>query len=131
MASEYIIIPLNTSLKGWNARWFYMKQSHPAICYDVDHFPESQKSWSEKPSSADMEQVRELLDLIKGMEINGGLVAGSFIVCRVQPCKERVHASFDFKGDSDDTRESTGRLTKDEVLERSAELFAPNASFSV
>ena len=38
-----------------------------------------------------MEQVRELLDLIKGMKINGGLVAASFIVRRVQPCKERAH----------------------------------------
>ena len=85
MASEYITVPLNTSLKGWNARWFYMKQSHPAIRCDVDHIPESQKSWSEKPSSADMEQVRELLNLIKGVEINGGLVVASFIVRRVQP----------------------------------------------
>ena len=25
MASEYITVLLNTSLKGWNARWFYMK----------------------------------------------------------------------------------------------------------
>ena len=57
-----------------------MKQSHPTIRCDADHISESQKSWSEKPSSADMEQVRELLDLIKGGEINGELVAASFIV---------------------------------------------------
>ena len=55
MAGEYITMPLNTSLKGWNARWFYMKQSHPTIRCDVDHILESQKSWSKKPSSADME----------------------------------------------------------------------------
>ena len=45
-----------------------------------------------------MEQVRELLGLIKGVKTNGGLVAVSFIVRRVQPCKERAHAAFDFKG---------------------------------
>jgi len=45
MASEYIAILLNTSLKGWNARWFYMKQSHPAIHCDVDHMSENQRSW--------------------------------------------------------------------------------------
>ena len=67
MAGEYIAVPLNTSLKGWNARWFYMKQSHPVIHCDVDHIPENQRSWSEKPSSADMDQVRELLGLIKGV----------------------------------------------------------------
>ena len=80
MVGEYITIPLNTSLKVWNARWFYMKQSHPAIRCDVDHILENQKSWSEKPSSADMDQVRELLCLIKGVKMNGTLVAVSFIV---------------------------------------------------
>ena len=54
-----------------------------------------------------MEKVRELLDLIKGMEMNGGLVAASFIVRCVQPCKERAHPGFDFKGDDDRTRERT------------------------
>ena len=68
MASEYINVPLNTSLKGWNTRWFYMKQSHPAICCDADHILESQKSLLERPNSADMEQVRELLGLIKGVK---------------------------------------------------------------
>jgi hypothetical protein len=40
-----------------------------------------------------MEQVMELLGLIKGMKTNGGLVAASFIVRCVQPCMERAHAS--------------------------------------
>ena len=78
-----------------------------------------------------MKQVRELLDLIKGMEINGGLVAASFIVRRVQPYKKRAHPGFDFKGDDDGTQERTRRLTRDDVLERATELFAPNASISV
>ena len=117
MAGEYITVPLNTSLKGWNTRWFYMKQSHPATLCDVDHIPENQRSWSEKPSSADMEKVRELLDLIKGVKIYSRLVAASFIVCHVQPCTERSHTGYDFKGDNDGTWESMGRLMKDEVLE--------------
>ena len=40
-ANEYINVPLNTLLKGWNARWFYMKQSHPVIRCDVYHILES------------------------------------------------------------------------------------------
>ena len=67
MAGKYLTVPLNTSLKGWNARWFYMKQSHPAVHCDTNHILESQRSCSEIPNSADMEQVRELLTLIKGM----------------------------------------------------------------
>ena len=50
-----------------------------------------------------MDQVKELLGLINGMKMNDGLVASSFIVCRVQPCKERAHTGFDFNGDTDDT----------------------------
>ena len=84
MAGEYLTVPLNTSLKGWNARWFYMKQSHPVIHCNVNHISENQKSWSEKSSSADMDQVRELLSLIGGVKVNGALVATSFIVRRVQ-----------------------------------------------
>ena len=44
MMGEYITVPLNTSLKGWNARWFYMKQSHLAIRCDDNHVPENQRS---------------------------------------------------------------------------------------
>ena len=60
-----------------------MKQSDPTILCDIDHVLENQRSWSKRPSSDDMEQVRELLDLIKGMKMNGGLVVASFIVRRV------------------------------------------------
>ena len=93
--------------------------------------PESQKSLSEKPNSADMEQVRELLSLIKGVKTNGGLVAASFIVRRIQPYKERAHAAFDFMGETDGTRERTEMLSRDVVQERAAELFAPFASFNL
>ena len=78
-----------------------------------------------------MDQVRELLDLIKGVRTNGGLVAASFIVRCIQPCKERAHASYDFKGNTDGTWERTKMLSRDDVQERSAELFAPIASFNV
>ena len=48
-----------------------MRQIHLVVRCDTDHIPESQRSWSEMPSSADMEQVRELLSLIKGVKTNG------------------------------------------------------------
>ena len=61
--------------------------------------------------------MRELLRLIKGVKMNDGLVAASFIVRRVQPYKERAHAGFDFKEDTDSTQERSERLSKDDVLE--------------
>ena len=78
-----------------------------------------------------MEQVRELLGLIKGVKTNGGLVAASFIVRCVQPCKERAHPGFKFKGGTDGTRERPEILSRNVVEERTAELFTPLASFSL
>ena len=50
-----------------------------------------------------MEQVNELLKLIRGMKMSGVVVAVNFILHRILPCKERAHAGFDFKGDTDGT----------------------------
>ena len=131
MASEYLTVPLNTSLKGWNTRWFYMKQNHPGVRCDTDHILENQKSWSEMPSNDDMEQVKELLDLIKSVRTNGELVVASFIVCRIQPCKESAHPGFEFKGETDGTRERLEILSRNVVEERTVELFAPLASLNL
>ena len=78
-----------------------------------------------------MEQVRELLALIKGMRTNGGLVATSFIVRHVQPCKERAHPAFEFKGETNGTQERPEMLLRDVVEEQVAELFAPFSSFNM
>ena len=78
-----------------------------------------------------MEQVKELLSLIKGMRTNGGFVAASFIVRRIQPCKERAHLGFEFKGETDGTQERPEILSRNVVEERIAELFALLASFSL
>ena len=83
------------------------------------------------PSNDDMEQVKELLGLIKGVRTNDGLVAASFIVRRVQPYKERAHPGFEFKGETDSTQERPEILSRNVVEERTAELFAPLASISL
>ena len=76
-----------------------------------------------------MEQVKELLKLMMGMKMSRIVVMVNFILRRIQPCKERAHAGFDFKGDTDDTQERTERLTKEAVLHWAIELFTPNVSY--
>ena len=55
----------------------------------------------------------------------------SFIARRVQPYKERAHPCFEFKGETDGTRERPKMLSRDVVEERAAELFALFASFKM
>ena len=83
------------------------------------------------PRNADMDQVKELLDLIQGVNINGGLVAVSFISRRVQPCKERAHLAFEFKGKTDGTWEKPDMLLKEVIEERAAKLFTLHVSFNM
>ena len=65
------------------------------------------------------------------MNINGGLVAVSFISRRVQPCKERAHPAFEFKGKTDGTREKLDMLLKEVIEERAAKLFTLHVSFNM
>ena len=108
-----------------------MKQTNSVVRCDIDQILENQRSWSEKLTSANMEQVKELLKLMRGMKMSGVVVAVNFILHRIQPYKERAHAGFDFKGDTNGTQERTKNLTKEAVLCRATELFAPNVSFSM
>ena len=64
------------------------------------------------------------------MKTNSGLVAVSFIVRRIQPCKDRALPTFEFKGETDGTRERSEMLSRDVVQEQAVELFAPLASLN-
>ena len=42
---------------------------------------------------------------MRGMKMSRVVVAVNFTMRHIQPCKERAQAGFDFKGDTDGTRE--------------------------
>ena len=70
-----------------------------------------------------MEQVRELLGLINRKRLNGVIVATNFTFRRIQPCKERAHPGFEFRGDTGGTREVPEEINRDEVRHRIVMLF--------
>ena len=39
-------VPLNTSLKGWNAKWFYIRNAEPSLSADIDHLAVPSANWS-------------------------------------------------------------------------------------
>ena len=57
MVKEYIQVPLNTSLKGWTARWFNTRNDEPSLPANIDHLVEPNVNWSVRPSSSKMTQV--------------------------------------------------------------------------
>ena len=61
MVKEYIQVPLNKSLKGWNAKWFYIQNVELRLSVDIDHLAMSSMNWSARLISSEMTQVDELL----------------------------------------------------------------------
>jgi hypothetical protein len=55
MKAQYLNVPLNTSMRDWYHKWFYVQQEQePFAACDVSQIPEQQESWSTRPTSVEM-----------------------------------------------------------------------------
>lgn len=82
-----------------------MPQGEHAMMCDIDEILVSNARWSERPGINGLEHVRELLALIDQRRVDGVIVATNFTFRCCQPNKERAHAAFEFRGETDGTRE--------------------------
>jgi len=114
MANEYITIPLNSSMKGWNARWFYTKNWEPSISAEIDQLAVPNANWTAWPSGEEMKQVEQLLSILEQTNVDGVGVDLNFISRWLQPCKERVHPAYEDR-DDDFAREAPELLERIEV----------------
>ena len=97
MADQYKVVPLNSSMKYWNTHWLYIENAEDSLSTDIDTMARSHVNWTVRPSSKEMHQVEELLDILARTDVNGVGVTVNFIARRIQPCKERgatPHTSF-------------------------------------
>jgi hypothetical protein len=124
MKAEYLNVPLSSSMRDLYKKWFYVQQEQePFIACDVAQIPEQQESWSARPTSAEMVQVKELLGMFDRSQLDRPTVALNFICRQVQPCKEWVHPLYEYSGSGDPTRESVRSLSCEEVNWWLAQLF--------
>ena len=70
-----------------------------------------------------MEQVKELLTLIKRRRVDGVIVVTNFTFWRCQPSKGRAHPTYEFRGDTDGTQEVLEPIDRDKVIWRVGVLF--------
>ena len=78
MVGKYIATPLNTNVKYWAQRWFYMPQEEHYVACDIDQIPVSNAKWSKRLGTNGMEQVMELLALINRRRVDGVIVVINF-----------------------------------------------------
>lgn len=83
MRNQYLGLPLNTSMKGWNSQWFVTSNPEPQISNEVNEWWCANGNWTERPTSAEMGQVEELLGIIRIMNLTGVAVAINFVLRRV------------------------------------------------
>jgi len=85
MVKLYIQVPLNMSLKGWNAKWFYIQNAEPSLLADIDHLAVPSANWLARPNSSEMTQVDELLQILGQMHNNLDRVgvAINFVVLQI------------------------------------------------
>ena len=55
MASQYITVLLNTNVKYWASKWFYIRRVEPYVACDMDQIPTSNSKWLERLRSDGME----------------------------------------------------------------------------
>ena len=52
MVGQYIATLLNTNVKYWAQRWFYMPQGEHYVACDIEQIPVSNAMWSERSSAS-------------------------------------------------------------------------------
>ena len=82
-------------------------------------------NWTARPSNEDMQQVEELLEILAQTKVDGVGMTLNFISRRIQPCKERVHPTYEFY-DEDFVREAPERLERSEFAVCASKFFASN-----
>jgi hypothetical protein len=111
-----------SSNKGWHHEWFYMDNHTPGVQCDVDSRPVPGKHWDQDPDEQAMSQVRELLALIRNLQLRGltGVaVMNNYASRRLQPLKERAHFAYEYAGlDFDTIREVPEPAPAEDLLDR-------------
>jgi hypothetical protein len=86
--------------------------------------------WDLGLSSRDIEDLKGVLELASDMKKREGggvtiaAVARSFCQGLIQPIKDRVHPTYEYRGKSDPTREVSRKVSKEEMAARVSQMYS-------
>jgi hypothetical protein len=118
---KYLSYKFPSNLPGWKNHWFYIENHAPQLPAKSNRPPVVRPEWNLEPSSGDMDQVRELLDIIEAQKmkgVTGASVMFSFFKRRVQPIQQRHRLGFEYTGTADPSRMCTEELSNEAALQR-------------
>jgi hypothetical protein len=92
--SDFLDLPLKSSLKGWHKQWFYCVNHEPSIHPFVNRLPEYDATWDEEPTNSKIPLVSALASRVselKRLDLTGFCGAANWLAHRVTPLKKQVH----------------------------------------
>jgi hypothetical protein len=95
---KYLTYKFPSNLPGWKNHWFYIENHAPHLPTKSNRPPVVRSEWNLEPSGGEMDQVKELLDVIEAQKkegVTGASVMFAFYKRRVQPIQQRHRLGFE------------------------------------
>jgi hypothetical protein len=65
---DFLMLPLNSSLKGWHMQWFFCKNHEPSVPPFIGRLPEYIGSWIEDTKDVEMPIVKALANRVSELK---------------------------------------------------------------
>jgi hypothetical protein len=98
---KYLSYIFPSNLPGWKNHWFYIENHAPHLPMKSNRPPVVRGEWNLEPSGGEMDQVKELLDVIEAHKkkgVTGASIVFAFYKRRVQPIQQRHRLGFKYTG---------------------------------
>jgi hypothetical protein len=118
---RYLSYKFPSNLPGWKNHWFYIKNHAHHLPTKSNRPPVVRGEWNLEPSGGEMDQVKELLDVIEAQKkkgVTGASVMFAFYKRRVQPIQQRHRLGFEYTGPADPSRMCAEDLPNEVALQR-------------
>jgi hypothetical protein len=121
VGDKYLTYKFPSNLPGWKNHWFYIENHAPHLATKSNRPLVVRGEWNLEPSGGEMDQVKELLDVIEAQKkkgVTGASVMFAFYKCRVQPIQQRHRLGFEYTGPADPSRMCAEDLPDEVALQR-------------
>jgi hypothetical protein len=127
LKSEWIDTNLPDNTARWRSEWFYIANQIPGLPRRIGDKQVKISEWDLGLPTHDLEDLKGVLELVSDMKkggVTGATVARTFYRRMIQPIKNRVHPAYEYRGQSDPTREVNHKVSKEEMATRVSQMYS-------
>jgi hypothetical protein len=124
--TEFIDLPMKTSLQGWHGTWFYCENHEPSLPPFVGQLPEFQGTCSKEPTPLELPHITALtnkINFLKEHDLTRVCVATHWLARRVVPLKKQVHLGWEYMGLQDSNQETGEKIPPELLVKLLEEMF--------